>query len=117
MPSLSNNTSPGTHVFVNGLQRDADALLVAFLESQRRVEKERIAVAQFDGQIAEALYANLRTLQVTEQADVSRSHLAALRQRRFVGAPPVIVGVPVREVQAGDVHPGPDHLAQRLLAV
>ncbi len=95
---------------MQGLQRHTDALSRAVVQPELTVEKERIAGPQVHAAFLEAHDADLRALQVTQQADIAATFLGSLSQAARPLA--MFVRTAVREVQARDVETGHDHLAQ-----
>ena len=92
------------HVLGQVLVVEADAFLVAELAA--RVEDEVIAVLEKDLAFLELADADLRALQVGEDADRTADLGRDLADA--VGPPNVVFGAAVREVEAHDVDAGAD---------
>ncbi len=97
------------------VQGNPDAFFSAILETQRAVEKKRCAVLQLHSPVPESLHPDLGALQIAQQADIALALVG--RRTKLLGAAPVFGRIAVRKIQARDIEPRVDHLAQRLLAV
>ena len=94
------------------IECNTDTLLRPFVQAQRAVQEERFTVHQVHAAFLEPHDPNLRTLQITQQADVATAVIGSLAQ--LAGALTMLVRAAVRKIEARDVKPGFDHLAQYL---
>ena len=95
----------GFHIFRQILVVEPDALLVA--ERASRIEDEFFALDQRDLAIFKFADANLRSLQITEDADGAPE--AGGDFADAVGAGQMIVGRAMREIHPHDIDAGSDH--------
>ena len=89
----------------------ADAFLVAGHLVQLGVQEELAAVLQSRHALCETLDADLGSLQVAHDAHVAAALCGDLAQQ--FDAAPLVVTVPVGEIDAGDIEAREDHLAQQ----
>ena len=86
---------------MQGIQSDANTVLVAFIQSERAVEKEGVAVAKARTALPEAPYADLRALQVAQQANITTASSGSLAE--VSGPFPMFICTAMREIKARDI--------------
>ena len=96
-------------VVVQRIERNADAFLRTVVQAQRAIEKKRRTRFQVDTAILESHDPNLRSLQVTQQADVPTAVVGGLAQ--LARTLSMLVCAAMREIEARNIKSGHDHLA------
>ena len=86
---------------MQGIQSDTNTVLVAFIQSERAIQKERVAVAKAGTAFPEASYADLRALQITQQANITTASSRSLAE--VSGPFPMFICTAVREIKPRDI--------------
>ena len=95
---------------MQGIQRNPDAILVTVIQSEGAIQEEGVAFSQVCAARLEAPHADLRALQIAQQADIATTRSGGLAE--IPGPFAMFIGASVREIEARNIKTCVDHLAQ-----
>jgi hypothetical protein len=100
---------------MQGIESNADAILITFQQAQRTVEKEFITIRKRDTVILEAPNADLWPLQVTHDADLTATGF--VRRPEKVSPAFMISRCAMGKIKARNIKACLDHVTQYIYVV
>jgi hypothetical protein len=86
---------------MQGIEGNADSILVTIIQSERAIQEEGIAVSQVCAARLEASHADLRALQIAQQTDIATTRGSGLTE--IPGSFAMFIGAAVRKIEARNI--------------